>query len=180
MATDVARGRDKAKVDFEWQAPEVIWEHDGYRLVRLTNPDDLITLGRLMGHCAGWHQFWARTGMWGFLTFLDSDDVPHVTIHLKDAEWYTPGYGEGRKHPMDGVVDPDFKTFTGAYGNRKNVARHNMYDRPVAGLDDLVSLDGRRYRVILAQNRGDYGALPGGEKYNYLVMGWYNAFRVTD
>ena len=91
------RGRDRAKVEHTWKNVTRVkeWE-DGWYLGYVDDPDDLETLGNLMGHCSGCHYIWAcEERIWYFFALFDPEGIPHSTIHAKQATWLN------KRHPRD-------------------------------------------------------------------------------
>lgn len=161
------RGRDKKKVEWVWNNPEVLDERevDGktMRLVRLTDPKDLQQWGSSQRHCGGSWATMVEPGYWAFLTLLDENDVPHGTLHLKNKE-YVDKHGEGVPMTSKGLLGAGPGGFN-AYGNS-----------PVPAFPDPVVLDDVTYLVIGAQCPGSYGDLG---KYQPFVMPWYDGARVA-
>jgi hypothetical protein len=103
QAVGQMRGRDRKKVGVQWAEPETVWEDKDHTLYYLTHPFDLAALGILMRHCSGTHWVWAtEEKVWQFFALVDkASNVPHVTVHAKDVNWYKAG-----AHPRDGQKNP--------------------------------------------------------------------------
>ena len=110
-AAKIARGRDRQAGD--WKSPVVAGEFDdGYKLLYLHTPEDIATLGRIMGHCSGTHFVWAcEERIWYFFALVDSKGVPKGTLHTKEEQWF------GKNHPRDKLPKIPFQPLRNAtYG----------------------------------------------------------------
>lgn len=80
-----------------WKAPKTVYEwDDGYKIVYLDQPEDLVTLGRKQVHCSDRHVIWAcEEKISYFFAIVGPDYLPHGTIHTKQASWIN------KPHPRD-------------------------------------------------------------------------------
>jgi hypothetical protein len=86
-----------------WTPPKSRDKMEELYLVRITDPEDLVTWGKYMGHSGGRYQKWiVDNPIWAFLTFIDPKGYPHVTIHLKQSAWFN------RFHPDDAMAVTDW------------------------------------------------------------------------
>ena len=159
-----------------WKDPKILWEppaFPGVALVEITNVHDLLMWGMYMGHSGARYQKWALdTPIWKFLTFLDQDGWPHVTIHLKDEDYLY------KRHPDD-TYAMDERHWRWGYtpgpqdknGHQKFWLLSTLYDDVDMHYSRPVIVDGKRYVVMGAGHR-DKDYLWGGERK--LVDQWYN------
>jgi hypothetical protein len=83
-----------------WAPPDgLVAPHASGTLVRITDPSDLIQWGQMMRHSGGRYRKWVvDTPIWAFLTFIDVNGKPFVTVHAKKVEWWC------RTHPDDALA----------------------------------------------------------------------------
>lgn len=160
------RGREKAKMDVEWVSPQIIWEvpeqlagQSGWRLAKLTHPDDLKTFGTLMRHCAGSHAHWAELGIFHFVTILDQKDVPHATVFMKDQAWLNTPHPDDAQAGWGNTYTYRSTTYDGS-ANRYNYGR--------------AMLDGKVLVPLEVSNPGDYS---NAGKYDPIVKAWFEQVR---
>lgn len=160
-----------------WVDPTPIWvppEHASVTLTHITNPDDLATWGKYMGHSGARYQKWAiDTPIWVFLTFLDADGWPHVTIHLKEEEYLF------RSHPDDkfALSDKQWKWgYTRGPVHQGGIAKfwlHSTLYDSISALFDRPVLFNNKRMVVMAAGHVDRDPLYPRERY--LVNDWYQS-----
>ena len=141
-----------------WLSRNVIWSLPDYpavRLVRISTRADLNLWARLMGHSGARYDKWViDERIWHFLTFLDENDNPHVTIHAKDVAWLD------RKHPDDRFAVRE-QAWPYGYGpaplDSENRARlwltSTLYDNVSKRYPYPVMLDGKACVIMAAGHR---------------------------
>ena len=157
----------------EWKNLKTIWTppaHPEIHLVKIIDPDDLVTWGKYMGHSGGRYQKWiCDTPVWHFLTFIDAEGHPHVTIHAKDTKWW------GRAHPDDDeAIHQWYWGFGPGPTDKAGKARFwipsQSYERIDKNYRQVVNIDGHKCFLMGVGHR-DLDPLWEGEKA--LVDQWY-------
>lgn len=163
------RGRDRAKLDIQWEDPQEILTCGDQRLVRLITPKDCQQFGTLMHHCAGnWPEYIAK-GIWHFLTVLTPDNVPHLTIHALDLEWRDEA--RIRKAIKEKEIDYGYIGYPDTYGLNPcpSIGTKVVPNRPVLIND--------RPCIVLSGYAKGYGQT---DKYDETLKTWWDAFVVPD
>ncbi len=94
------RGTRKRTIKtMQWVAPRVLHQYaDGWKMVRLWHPADLMQWGKTMAHCGWSHGRWVNINIRFFLTLLDPDGVCHGTIDLRPVGWLRKQYARGAQN----------------------------------------------------------------------------------
>lgn len=179
------RPRDRRKVIVgAWPKASVQWhdEETNRTLIRITDPDELMQFGHVMGHCAGAHTKYACiTPIEHFLTIIDAEGKPHGTLQLKDVEWYR------KSHPDDDLIHTRPRNIyhtrageqlgpllSGGYakGDETHYFKSTAYDYKSKSMTEPVFVDGHVAFVILC---ADY------ESYTVSRDPWHSCtYRISD
>lgn len=163
-----------------WKSPKTLWvppEHPDIALVKITDPDDLVTWAKHMGHSGGRYQKWViDTPIWHFLTFLDAEGFPHCTIHAKDREWW------GKPHPDDAqATDGSWYWDTTGPVDKAGRSRFWVPSTLYEGRDKVYTetclIDGVEVVIMATGHRDNDGLWP---KEKALVDLWYETVRLGD
>lgn len=95
---------------------------DGYKIVQISNEEDLTTEGNLMGHCVGQYWLHVRDGYSKIYSLRDSSNHPHVTIEV--------GQSSKQRYTLTGLTPPDTKcTVKQCYGkqNQRPIPKYHPY-----------------------------------------------------
>ena len=162
-----------------WKNLKPLWSPTGRKdltLVKIIDPDDLVTFGKYMNHSGGRYQKWiCDTPIWTFLTIVDNDGWPHCTIHAKDREW------AGRDHPDDAeaatVMFWRGKPPLDTHGRARFWVPSTLYDNHSKRYHETCLVDGREVIIMAA---GHQDADPLWPVEQQLIDQWYETVRMND
>lgn len=184
-------------VSGKWEDVTPVFEDGDLRVAHIRTETDRLTLGGVMGHCAGQHKRWERMGVWQFFAVLDKGNVPHNTIHTRDVieppedSWTKDplycSYGfrtydrDGGWEPIATYLDHDKTDITDPEPERGSVewyawrTKWNL-DKPRPKGQVPMLFDGRQIVILSCTGRG----LSAKNPYVDTTVKWYESLKIPD